>query len=174
MNRINRRFFNRDARLVARDLLGIEIIRKIGSRTIRGIIVETEAYCGPYDKACHASRGRTPRVEPMYGPPGTIYVYFVYGMHFCINLVTGEKGYPAAVLLRAIKLSPSGMRINGPGNVTRALHITKYFNNKNILSGDRLMLGRKILKTGRIKRTARIGVSYAQEWASKRLRYLIE
>ena len=171
---IHKKFFNRDAHIVARDLLGREIRRRIGSRGVRAGITETEAYMGPHDKASHAHRGLTKRTAPMFGHPGTLYVYLVYGMHYCLNLVTREKGYPAAVLVRAVRLLPSGILINGPGRVTRALAIAKSFNNKNIFSDKRLMLGPRHFTPKQIRKTPRIGVPYAGAWAHKPLRFLIE
>ena len=171
---MNKKFFNRDACIVARDLLGYEIRRRIGPRVVRAVITETEAYVGPHDKASHAHRGLTKRTAPMFGNPGTIYVYLVYGMHHCLNLVTREKGYPAAVLIRAVRLLPSGTLINGPGRAARALSITTFFNNKNILTDKRLILGPRYLTPKRIHTTPRIGVPYAGEWAHKPLRFLIE
>lgn len=171
---MQRAFFNRSAQVVAKDLLGREIIRFIGRRRIRAIITETEAYIGPHDKASHASRGRTRRTAPMFGPPGTIYVYLVYGMHYCLNVATREKGYPAAVLIRGIRLLPDHLTVKGPGRVTRALRITKIFNNKNILSCKELRLTQKYLKPLHIQKTPRIGVPYAGQWAHKPLRFLIE
>ena len=171
---MNRKFFLRDPRIVARDLLGVELTRRMGSKTIHGMIVETEAYCGTQDKASHVYKGRTPRNEPMFGPPGTIYVYLVYGMHYCLNLVTGEPDVPGAVLIRGIRLMPNGHRIDGPGRLTRALSVTKSFNNKNILTDKKLRLGRRIMTPKKIIRAPRVGVDYAEEWASKPLRFLLE
>lgn len=96
-----RSFYARDARAVARDLLGTILARRVGRALLRGRIVETEAYCGETDLACHAKAGRTPRTDVMYGPPGVAYVYFTYGMHHCLNAVSEPIGKPAAVLIRA-------------------------------------------------------------------------
>jgi DNA-3-methyladenine glycosylase len=96
-----RSFYARDARIVARELLGCILARRVGRAELRGRIVEVEAYCGETDLACHAKAGRTPRTDVMYGPAGVAYVYFTYGMHHCLNAVTGPPGEPAAVLIRA-------------------------------------------------------------------------
>ena len=98
-------FYDRDCADVARDLLGDIVVSRIGGRVTAGRIVETEAYVGPHDDASHAAAriGRTQRNEAMFGPPGVAYVYRIYGMHWCLNAVTGEEGYPAAVLIRALE-----------------------------------------------------------------------
>jgi DNA-3-methyladenine glycosylase len=97
-----RSFYNRSALLVARDLLGCRLVRIQNGRRLSGVIVETEAYQGEEDQACHARAGRTPRTEVMYGQPGHAYIYFTYGMHWLLNAVAEPEGFPAAVLLRAI------------------------------------------------------------------------
>ncbi len=170
---MSEKFFLQDVRVVARELLGRELIRKIGERRIRGIITETEAYCGLRDKGSHVYRGRTKRNEPMFGPPGTIYVYLIYGMYYCINFVTGPRGKPSAVLIRGIRMLDGNIELNGPGKVTRAFGITKFLNNKNILHNDRLMLGRRVIEPIKIIRTPRIGIPYAEEWAARPLRFVL-
>src|SRR3989338_6335159 len=105
MIKLKHEFFNRKTLLVARELLGKYLVRKIGNKTIRAKIVETEAYCGPDDLACHASRGLTPRTKVMFGPPGHAYVYLIYGMYHCLNIVTEKKRWPAAVLIREVELT---------------------------------------------------------------------
>src|SRR5688500_16572959 len=89
-------FFPRPAEHVARDLLGKRLVRDMGGAVIGSTVVETEAYVGPHDLACHAARGRTARTEVMFGPPGTAYIYLIYGLHWMLNVVTGDEGYPAA------------------------------------------------------------------------------
>ncbi len=155
-------------------MLGVEIIRKIGKRTIRAVIIETEAYKGFADKASHASRGKTKRNAPMFGEPGTIYMYLIYGMHWCLNIVTERKEYPAAVLIRGIQLLPFGERISGPGRVCRALKISGALSGKNIFDKRLgLALGNRIAKSKRIKRMTRIGIDYAGPWARKPWRFLM-
>jgi DNA-3-methyladenine glycosylase len=146
-------------------------------------IIETEAYVGPEDKASHAHRGKTKRNEVMFGPPGHWYVYFTYGMHHMLNIVTGPTGFPAAVLIRAVEpiqnhsLIRTNKRIDGPGRLTKALGITRALNGAK--SGHRMSTlwiedrGEKV-NPRRIKRTPRIGVGYAGEWAAKPLRYILE
>ncbi|MDO8536683.1 MAG: DNA-3-methyladenine glycosylase [bacterium] len=162
------RFFNRPALVVAKDLLGKFLVRRVGKRTISAMIVETEAYVGPQDKASHASRGRTPRTEIMFGKPGNFYIYFTYGMHWMLNVVTEREGYPAAVLIRA-GITAAGKHINGPARLTKFLKIDKKLNGlpANKKSGlwfeDR---GVKI-KSSQIIAGKRIGVDYAGKWAKK-------
>src|SRR5438874_9276084 len=97
---VERSFFERSALMVSRELLGKFLIRQLGDRQIALPITETEAYIGPQDLACHASRGRTTRTDVMFGPGGHWYVYFIYGIHWMLNVVTGTEGHPSAVLLR--------------------------------------------------------------------------
>jgi DNA-3-methyladenine glycosylase len=129
-------FYDRPVVQVARNLLGMRLVRLLHGQRLSGVIVEAEAYDGEADLACHARAGRTTRTGIMYGPPGRAYVYFTYGMHWCLNCVTGPAGYPAAVLLRAIR-PVEGLELiaarrsgrpqiewcNGPGKLTQALGI---------------------------------------------------
>src|SRR3990167_11353497 len=159
-------FFNRKTLKVAEELLGKYLARKIGRKIIREKITETEAYIGPHDLACHSSRGRTTRNGPMFCEAGTIYVYFTYGMHWMLNLVTEEKDFPAAVLIRGTE------HYKGPGVLTRELKIDKSLNGKT--------LGKKIglwieagEKPKKIKRAPRIGVNYAGKiWSQKKYRFV--
>lgn len=133
------------------------------------MITEVEAYVGPEDKASHAHRGRTARNAPMFGEAGRWYVYFTYGTHWLLNIVTGPKNYPAAVLIRGVE------GINGPARITKKLKIDKRFNAKKANPQTGLWIedrGIKISKT-KIQRTSRIGVDYAGKWAKKLLRFLI-
>lgn len=171
---MDRVFFARDTRTVARELLGMEIVRKQGDAVIRGYITETEAYRGWSDKASHASRGKTLRNAPMFGPPGTLYVYLIYGMYWCINIVTEREGYPAAVLIRGISILPDGPRIDGPGRTARALSIDRSFNERDLLSDKEFFINGRFCAPRPILRTPRIGVAYAQEWASKPWRFLVQ
>lgn len=131
------------------------------------MISEVEAYVGPEDKASHAHRGKTLRNVPMFGPAGRWYVYFTYGMHWMLNVVTGPDGYPAAVLIRGVE------GISGPARLTKKLKIDKRFNNKSVSQRTGLWIenhGIKIKKY-KIKRLPRVGVNYAGKWAKKPLRF---
>jgi len=124
--KLPRKFFEKKTLRVAKELLGCFLIRRIGRRKIVARIIETEAYCGPKDLANHASKGRTPRTEIMFGQAGYAYVYLIYGMYYCLNIVTERPGFPAAVLIRSIKpiLNISG-KTDGPGKLCRELKISK-------------------------------------------------
>ena len=117
-------FFDRSAEDVAFDLIGRRLHWRDGDKSHSRIVIETEAYVGPDDLASHAAIGRTKRTEAMFGPPGTFYVYFVYGMHWMLNVVTGPVGYPAAVLVRSVE------GIVGPARLTKALGINGDLNGK--------------------------------------------
>ncbi len=171
---MTKKFFARDTLVVARDLVGMELERRVGSKTIRAMVTETEAYCGFEDKASHASRGKTKRNAPMFGAAGTIYVYLIYGMYWCLNIVTEREEYPAAVLIRGIKILPDGPVVTGPGRVCRALKITGILSGKNIFDKRTgLALGNWVAKPQRIKRTRRVGVDYAGTWSQKPWRFLL-
>lgn len=163
-----RSFSATDTEALARALLGQLLVRVDGRSFRVGRIVETEAYLGPHDLACHSSKGRTPRTEVMFGPPGHAYVFLIYGMHHCVNVVTGGG---AAVLIRALEPIDGldGVRTDGPGRLTRALGITRE------LDGVPLDAPPLYLSAGqpvpRARRSARIGVDYAKEWAAKPLRF---
>jgi DNA-3-methyladenine glycosylase len=142
-------------------------------RTVRvGRIVETEAYLGPQDLAAHSARGRTPRTEVMFGPPGHAYVYLIYGVWHCLNVVTGAPGVPHAVLVRALEPVRGIIRsTRGPGLLCRAMHIDRRLNGID-LRGDVLWLEPGARSPApRIARSARIGVGYAGTWAQRRWRF---
>jgi DNA-3-methyladenine glycosylase len=168
-----RAFFARSTLAIARDLLGMHLVHDDGRSVRRGRIVETEAYQGPRDLAAHSARGRTPRTEVMFGPPGHAYVYFIYGFWNCLNVVTGAPGVPHAVLVRALEpLAGVSERSCGPGLLCRAMHIDRRLNGVDLL-GDVLWLEQPGLRAlpVRIGRSARIGVDYAGEWAARRWRF---
>ena len=167
-------FFERPTLAIARALIGMHLLHDDGRRVRAGRIVETEAYQGPKDLAAHSSRGRTARTEVMFGPPGHAYVYFIYGVWHCLNVVTGARGVPHAVLLRALEpLGELEERTWGPGLLCRALHIDRRLNGAD-LRGDVLWLEQPPAGTPRprIARSRRIGVEYAGEWAQRPWRFL--
>jgi DNA-3-methyladenine glycosylase len=161
-------FYARPALTVARELLGAHLVMDEGGWRRVGRIVETEAYVGEHDLACHAARGRTPRTEVLFGPPGRAYIYLIYGMYHCFNVVTDVEGVASAVLVRAVEpvegLSPEG-RTDGPGRLCRALGLTLAHNRWDLTS-ERLHLeaGRAVPEAC-VERGPRIGVDYAGEWA---------
>lgn len=141
------------------------------------MITEVEAYDGPQDKACHAHRGCTPRNAPMFGPAGHWYIYLIYGMYWMLNIVTGEEGYPAAVLIRGT-CPESGRRagdLNGPGKLTKSLGIHQAFNAKVATASTGLWIENRGVKipSSKIQRTPRIGVDYAGAWAKKPYRFVL-
>jgi DNA-3-methyladenine glycosylase len=156
---------------IAQRLLGMRLVREREGRLQVGCIVETEAYLGPHDLACHTAKGRTARNEVMFGAPGHAYVYFIYGMYHCVNVVT-EPG--AAVLIRALEpLENIDVRCDGPGRLCRVLDIDKALNGHDLCCASELWLegGERPEK---IVKTARIGVDYAGTWAKKKLRFFIK
>ncbi len=169
-----RAFYDRSTLAVARELIGMHLVHRETDRLRIGRIVETEAYQGPKDLAAHSSRGRTSRTDVMFGPPGHAYVYLIYGFWNCLNVVTRAEGTPHAVLIRAVEplenlLGPSW----GPGLLCRAMNIDRSLNRADLL-GKTLWITAPAHRTGkaRIRRTPRIGVDYAREWALKPWRYL--
>ena len=133
---IPRSFYQQPTLDVARQLLGKYLAREHGDGTTIGRIVETEAYIGPQDLACHASKGRTRRTEVMFGPAGVAYVYLIYGMYHCLNVVTEREEFPSAVLIRAIEID--GELIDGPGRLCRALQIDRSLNLADLTTGEAL------------------------------------
>jgi DNA-3-methyladenine glycosylase len=160
-------FFNRPVVEVARDLLGMNLcVRQKKDQVIKMTINETEAYDGEEDLACHASKGKTPRNQVMYGVPGVIYLYLCYGMHWLLNIVCEKKGYPAAVLLRGT------LEVNGPGRLTKKLGIDGQLNRKRAVYSNGLWFEQGDLVKKEIQTGPRIGVNYAGEyWAKKPYRF---
>lgn len=171
-------FYRRDTEVVARDLLGCRLSRRLPDGSTRSVIlVETEAYLGVKDRAAHTWNGRrTARVEPMWGEGGHAYVYFVYGMHFCLNVVTGRAGVPQAVLLRAgIPSSPSKQNLllpSGPARLCAYLGVTTALSGAS-LAGPELILSRGPRARFDVLVGPRVGVDYAGEAAAWPLRFAV-
>jgi DNA-3-methyladenine glycosylase len=167
-----RDFYMQDTLTVARELLGMHLVRRSGSTLRVGRIVETEAYQGPEDRAAHSCRGRTARTEVMFGPAGHAYVYFIYGFWHCLNVVTAAEGVPHAVLLRAVEpVTGITQRTCGPGLLSRAMQIDMGINGAD-LCGSTLWIERPPCAPAvRIGHSRRIGVDYAGQWARRPWRF---
>jgi DNA-3-methyladenine glycosylase len=179
-----REFYARDTELVARDLLGCILECHSRQGVASGRIVETEAYLGEHDLACHAAAGRTRRTAPLYGPPGTAYVYFIYGVHWCFNAVTRDEGKPSAVLVRAVEplqgldlirsRRPAARRdedlTNGPGKLCAALGIDIRHNERPLERAPILIREGARVSRSHVLVTPRIGIRESADWP---LRWLI-
>ena len=194
-----KQFYNRKTLQIAQDLLGCFLVREIDGQKIRAMIVETEAYNGPLDKASHASRGETERNAPMFNEAGIIYVYLIYGMHSMLNIVTEGKGYPAAVLIRAVDfdslityhishnktkeakppiggLASGSAAGKGPAKLTKALKIDRSFNKLPIYTKKHgLWIEDRApdMKLGKIVKAKRVGIDYALEYRDKLWRFYL-
>ncbi len=182
-----RSFYGRDTITVAKDLLGKVLVRETPAGRMSMRIVETEAYCGPQDKACHASRGKTERNGVMFGEPGHAYVYFIYGMYYCLNLVTEQDGYPAAVLIRAgeplegvdamwarrKKAKKFEGLASGPGKLCMALDIDRALNGIDLCKKGPLYVEDGDPEVRDIVSCRRIGVDYAGEYRDRPWRFYI-
>jgi DNA-3-methyladenine glycosylase len=186
VKKLPRSFYSRSTLQVAQDLIGKVLVRDFGGRRLSGKIVETEAYVGPHDLACHASKGHTPRTAIMFGAAGYAYVYMIYGFYFCLNVVTERRGYPAAVLIRAVdplenldfmrELRNNPERdtniASGPGKLCRAMSIDKRLNGEDLL-GHTLWIEDRKLDSGPILTSPRVGVDYAGEYKDKPWRFFL-
>lgn len=182
----DRAWFDRPAAALAEDLLGARLVRAAPEGRVGGRIVEVEAYEGPEDLAAHSSRGRTARNAVMFGPPGHLYVYLIYGLHHCLNVVAGPGHKPEAVLIRALELdegvalarlrrgprAPDARLASGPGNVGRALGVDRRLNGVDLVSGPVWIEARRG-PAPRLRRGPRVGVAYAGAWAERPLRLSI-
>ncbi|HEY6973270.1 MAG TPA: DNA-3-methyladenine glycosylase [Nitrospiraceae bacterium] len=168
---LSRAYFNRPTVQVARSLIGKFLVRSCNGRELAGKIIEVEAYVGPQDKACHASKGRTARTDVLFGPPGISYVYLIYGMYHCLNVVTERTEFPAAVLIRAIEIE--GELIDGPGRLCRAMQIDRSLNRWNMTDGNQLWFEDRsvAVRKSDVGAFTRIGVDYAGKWAKKPWRF---
>ena len=193
--KLDRNFFIRDAETVAKELLGKVLVINKNNIEMKAMITEAEAYIGPEDKASHAYNGRrTDRTETMFMDPGTVYVYLTYGMYNMLNIVTGEKEFPAAVLIRGAKpisdlnifsknrygenfenLTTSKKKnlMNGPGKLTAAFGIDRSFDKKTVLSNE-MYIEDYGLNDFKIENSKRIGIDYSEEWKDKLLRFYID
>ena len=195
-------FFDRPTLTVAREIVGKFLVRRVKRRgraveTVAMMIIETEAYDGPHDKASHANRGQTTRNTPMFARPGTVYVYFTYGMHWMLNLVCGKERYPAAVLIRGLELPPTGqkkrvglglatrsalffrpvgVRLDGPAKLTKFLQIDKKLNNKPLGKKTGLWVEDRgvVIRQSQIRRTPRVGIDSAGEYVNKPWRFVLD
>lgn len=175
MTPLPREFYDRDTIEVARDLLGKYLARAIGGVLRVGRIVETEAYLGPHDLAAHSARGLTARNKVMFGPPGFSYVYLIYGMYHCVNVVTGAEGHASAVLIRAVEPCENiSAKTSGPGLLCRAMGIDRSLNGADLLGDEIFITDPSEKKRIAIVRRSRIGVDYAGVWAKKPLRFYIK
>lgn len=167
--KLDKKFFHRDALAVAPELVGKLLVHRLPDGTkLRERIAETEVYCGEEDKACHASKGRTPRTELLYGECGIIYVYLCYGMHWLMNVITGERESPQGILLRA------GEKYNGPAKLTKALKIDGSFNGVPIYGNGEVWIEDDGYSP-KIRTAPRVGIDYAGEyWKSIEWRFIAE
>lgn len=174
MHKLPRDFYDRDTTVVARELLGKYLVHVSGGVERIGRIVETEAYLGPHDLAAHSARGLTARTRPMFGPPGHAYVYLIYGMYHCFNVVTEREGHASAVLLRALEpVKHLEGRTQGPGLLCRAMQLDRLHNGVDLLGDELYVAGRAPHERFSIVRRPRIGVDYAGHWARRLLRFYI-
>ena len=172
MRRLKRAFYDRETVTVARELLGKYLVRVYRGREYVGRIVEVEAYLGPHDKAAHTCRGLTPRTRIMFGPAGHAYIYLIYGMYCCMNVVTEAEGHGSAVLLRALEpVRNIRERTQGPGLLCRAMHIDRGLNGRDLLDRNFHISERQGNAPVRIATRPRIGVDYAGHWARRHLRF---
>ena len=175
MQPLPRNFYDRDTILVARELLGKLLVHQSGGIERIGKIVEVEAYLGEHDLAAHSSKGLTERTKIMFGPPGHAYVYLIYGMHNCMNVVTEREGHASAVLLRAVEpVKNLEGRTQGPGLLCRAMGIDRRLNGHDLLSDDFFIAAPESAEKFPVVKRPRIGVDYARHWARRHLRFYIK
>lgn len=186
MSLLNRDFYNRSTLRVARELIGARLVRILGGKKLVGLITETEAYISQNDLACHAKAGITPRTQVMFGEPGHAYVYFTYGNHWMLNVVTEREGFPAAVLIRAIQPIEgvdvmlerrNGRDTFGPGKLCQAMGITKSENGVDLTkrSGGLWMEEGVNVPNSLVTKGPRVGLNNTPEpWLSKPWRFLVK
>jgi DNA-3-methyladenine glycosylase len=172
MRKLPRSFYDRTTIVVARELLGKFLVHLSDGVERIGRIVEVEAYLGPHDLAAHSAKGLTARTKVMFGPPGHAYVYLIYGMYYCMNVVTEREGHASAVLLRAVEpVQNVEGRTQGPGLLCRAMNIDKRLNAHDLLSDDFYIAAQDNAEPSAIVKGPRIGVEYAKHWARRHLRF---
>ena len=172
MQKLPRSFYDRTTIVVARELLGKFLVHLSDGVERIGRIVEVEAYLGPHDLAAHSAKGLTARTKVMFGPPGHAYVYLIYGMYYCMNVVTEREGHASAVLLRAVEpVQNVEGRTQGPGLLCRAMNIDKRLNAHDLLSDDFYIAAQDNAEPSAIVKGPRIGVEYAKHWARRHLRF---
>ena len=175
MRKLPRSFYDRTTIVVARELLGKFLVHLSDGVERIGRIVEVEAYLGPHDLAAHSAKGLTARTKVMFGPPGHAYVYLIYGMYYCMNVVTEREGHASAVLLRAIEpVQNVEGRTQGPGLLCRAMNIDKRLNAHDLLSDDFYIAAQDNAEPSAIVKGPRIGVEYAKHWARRHLRFYLK
>jgi DNA-3-methyladenine glycosylase len=174
VRKLPRSSYDRDTTQVAQDLLGKYLVHVVDGVEHVGRIVETEAYLGPHDRAAHSAKGLTNRTRIMFGPPGHAYVYLIYGMHWCMNVVTEKEGHAAAVLLRAVEpVKNLEGRTQGPALLCKAMGVDRRLNGHDLLSDDFYIAEPDEPAPVRIVKRPRIGVDYAGHWARRLLRFYI-
>ena len=174
LRKLPRDFYDRETVAVARALLGKCLVHRSNGVTRVGRIVEVEAYLGPHDLAAHSARGLTPRTRVMFGPPGHAYVYLIYGMYHCMNVVTQAEGRASAVLLRAVEpVRNVDERTQGPGLLCKAMAIDRRLNGHDLTSTDFYVADDGAAGRVTIVKRPRIGVDYAGHWARRLLRFYI-
>jgi len=175
VQKLPRAFYDRDTTLVARELLGKLLVHLHDGVERMGRIIEVEAYLGPHDLASHSSKGLTDRTRVMFGPPGHAYVYLIYGVHHCMNIVTEREGHGSAVLLRALEPVKNIVgRTCGPGLLSRAMQIDKRLDAHDLLSDDFFVARPDDPSEFKIAKSPRVGVDYARHWATRHLRFYIK
>ncbi len=175
MQRLDRSFYDRDTIVVARELLGKYLVHLSGGLERIGRIVENEAYLGPHDLAAHSSKGLTERTKVMFGPPGYAYVFIIYGMYCCMNVVTEREGHASAVLLRAVEpVKNVEGRTQGPGLLCKAMHIDRRLNGHDLVSNDFCIAAPPKEEPLIIVSRPRVGVDYAKHWRRRLLRFYVK
>lgn len=188
--RLHREFFAQPTLAVARQLLGMRLVRIENGQRIAGVITETEAYIGENDLGCHARVGRTPRNQVMYGPPGHAYIYFTYGMHWMLNFVTEAEGFPAAVLIRAIHLTEGieqaaarragripAQWTDGPAKICQALAIDRSLNGADLCTDKAILFVESAapISDASVTIGPRVGLNSVPEpWKSKPWRFCVQ